>query len=55
MMAATTVLDIIPSAAPSDQDLVTVPFEGSEIEIPQNGVWFKPKGSGTTESPFDYQ
>ena len=43
---------IIPSAAPSDQDLVTVPFEGSEIEIPQNGVWFKPKGSGTTGISF---
>lgn len=38
---------IVPVNNPSISQTMAVPFENSTLDIPYNGVWFKPKGSGT--------
>jgi hypothetical protein len=37
---------------PTINSTVLVPFEGTNISIPQNGIWFKPKSNGTTGISF---
>lgn len=43
---------IRPVNNPSPLSLVEVDFLGGKINIPNNGIWFKPKGSGTCSIAF---
>lgn len=43
---------IMPSNPPDPQVTVGVPYNGGTLQIPSNGIWFKPKGDGTCGMAF---